>query len=571
MRRQFQLTLVMIAVSIFAAFAGLPAAADEALPPCSAEEFIAIFELIAEHQVGAERSFESLSELLGYSHAQLEERETVLERLPRCADGVEAQRLLLSLGADIVGRNALDLANLPSRENPYRQQLASDQQRIEALAQALLSRDRANAPSAGSRRILACTDAERQLLADRMAESLTPGAGDAIDILVARLAWREEALPQLPACAEALPIGWLLYRVSSDAAASQALAYAGVSAGTNPYDDLEAAAREELRVWLQLTRRELSPGSSAASRLRGDLPACSASELALAEASLQFAKAALAAESAAPASLSAQLALSREYVQNRELYTRQLPGCAEAYAAGWWLAEANSDAAARAVLPERDIQPSQVAATAALTRLESLLADPRLPAASGSRRPPFCSESQVIYFNVYLLPALYRYTEAALNADATELAALEEESRQLRELLWQRLPRCEASLALGWRMRRVAADFVALLALEAAGAAPRDIPYFDAIVADMTALSAELRALNAGSYYAAGRIYYVIVDGYANVRSCGSTECEAVGLVQGGDALRVVDDGGSWYEIQLSDGGSAWIASFLLSRTPPGA
>ena len=120
-------------------------------------------------------------------------------------------------------------------------------------------------------------------------------------------------------------------------------------------------------------------------------------------------------------------------------------------------------------------------------------------------------------------------------------------------------------------MRGISADFIAMIALESAGTAPRQIPYLQSIIDDIADLSALIDTLNADSVFAAGLVYYVIADGYANIRSCGSTECSVVGVVQRGEALRVLDDQDTWFEIQLSDGGTAWIAGFLTEKTPPGA
>ena len=62
-------------------------ATDDPIPPCTTEEFVAIFELIAENQADAALDLQSLNDLLGYSRAQLELRDQVLSALPHCADG----------------------------------------------------------------------------------------------------------------------------------------------------------------------------------------------------------------------------------------------------------------------------------------------------------------------------------------------------------------------------------------------------------------------------------------------------------------------------------------------------
>lgn len=68
----------------------------------------------------------------------------------------------------------------------------------------------------------------------------------------------------------------------------------------------------------------------------------------------------------------------------------------------------------------------------------------------------------------------------------------------------------------------------------------------------------------------APKTYYVTATPYVNIRSCAATSCEIVGAAQHGEALTVIDDSGDWYEIQLENGESAFVAGFLASERPPG-
>ena len=491
--------------------------------------------------------------------------------------------MLLSLGVDIVARNALDLASLPPDENPYRQQLDTDQARLESLSEAMLNRDRANAPSPEERHSPACTDEEISQIVDSVAEFLV-AIDDADSIanlplyvqsVARRLAWREENLPRLPACAEAIPLALLLNRASSDAAAHHALAFAGVSQQTNPYDDLETAALAELRVWLEQTQLARAGAESTPTGVKSRLPACTQTELASAYASLQPAYERIGGYGFANEP-PIMLAYSRDHIDSRAAFFRQLPGCAEAFHAGWRLAEAISAEAADVAFAGANTTMAEQAgasrarAIAALSRLESLLDDQQTSASAQRRGAPACRDDQMVFFNVYIATAFHRFTEAALEAKSpADLTTLIEQAGSLRELLWEQLPRCGEALEAGWLMRRIASDFIALLALESAGVDPLDIPYLRSIIDDMAALAAQIDALNDDTFFAGGLIYYVNADGYANIRACGSIECEAVGLVQRGDVLRVLDDASAWYKIQLSDGSAAWIAGFLASKTPP--
>jgi hypothetical protein len=61
--------------------------------------------------------------------------------------------------------------------------------------------------------------------------------------------------------------------------------------------------------------------------------------------------------------------------------------------------------------------------------------------------------------------------------------------------------------------------------------------------------------------------FNVIANSNANMRSCGSTECEIVGQTTSGSLLVVVGESGDWYEVE-HDGGTAFIASWLTVRGP---
>ena len=120
-------------------------------------------------------------------------------------------------------------------------------------------------------------------------------------------------------------------------------------------------------------------------------------------------------------------------------------------------------------------------------------------------------------------------------------------------------------------MRRIAADLVALIGLEAAGAAAIDIPYLHGVAADMSWLAARLDELTGdlGSSARAGTRYYIIAERGANIRSCASTDCPVIATALAGDTVYASDDRGAWYRLNLPDKQTGYIASFLLSSTPP--
>lgn len=65
------------------------------------------------------------------------------------------------------------------------------------------------------------------------------------------------------------------------------------------------------------------------------------------------------------------------------------------------------------------------------------------------------------------------------------------------------------------------------------------------------------------------KTYYVNATGTVNIRSCASTDCGVVTTAKPSDALTVIDDSGTWYELQLDDGKTGYIADFLVSVNEP--
>jgi hypothetical protein len=61
--------------------------------------------------------------------------------------------------------------------------------------------------------------------------------------------------------------------------------------------------------------------------------------------------------------------------------------------------------------------------------------------------------------------------------------------------------------------------------------------------------------------------FNVVATGNANMRSCGSTDCEIVAQASNGQLMVVIGIDEDWYEIQLDDG-TAWIVDWLTVRGP---
>ena len=183
-----------------------------------------------------------------------------------------------------------------------------------------------------------------------------------------------------------------------------------------------------------------------------------------------------------------------------------------------------------------------------------------------------CSRTEILFLTAYLLPEFDEFSLAALSLRApTGLPGLVARSLDLRDLLWLELPRCAESLEVGLAMRRAAADFVALIGLEAAGIPAIDVPYLHGVAADMAWLAQRLNELasDLGGAIRTGTPYYIIAERGANIRSCASTDCPVVATALAGDVVYAANDSGAWYQLDLGDNQTGYIASFLLSSNPP--
>ena len=66
----------------------------------------------------------------------------------------------------------------------------------------------------------------------------------------------------------------------------------------------------------------------------------------------------------------------------------------------------------------------------------------------------------------------------------------------------------------------------------------------------------------------ATELFTVQATGNVNIRSCGETTCGVVSVATQGKVYSVIGESGDWYEIQLDDGQTGYIASWLTVRGP---
>ncbi|MCY3798447.1 MAG: SH3 domain-containing protein [Chloroflexi bacterium] len=564
---------------------------DSALPLCADEEFLKFFNMIVEHQIEFDADITKASMLRRVSRAQMERREAYTSELPMCADAIAIQRLLIQLSGDALGRAALESAGLPAGDNPYFLRLPDSQARIEDLLSTMLGVDRSAAPPPLQRELPACGMADLSLLVVAAAEflDLDPSSGEganpaeSLDSINRLLQWREENIPLLPLCAESIDLAQALSAASTDSAAAKAFNYAGLSAERNPFPPLLKAGVATVTNWLdQWSAAVVSQASAAPSSSIGGgrLPPCAPSDLPAGIEALKFEYAALLERDAAKADLANYGAAQIAFRQAR---LAQLPNCEETFALRWFSMEALADVSLRlAVDAGSSASPienlpdaagdSEVRVANLWTNLEDLLAHGQRKLRQGQTAASTCSDADELFLLSYLLPVFWEFTDAALTiSQPEEVAALVNQSYAFRQLLWKHLPRCDDALAMGLLMRAIAADTVAMLALELAGLPAAEIPYLPKISRDMERLFDRIGEFYSacGTVHGATMTYYVTAANIANVRACASTICNIVTTASRGQRIDVVDDLSNWYEIVLPNCETAFIAGFLASQTPP--
>ncbi|MCE2473949.1 MAG: hypothetical protein J4G18_19040, partial [Anaerolineae bacterium] len=206
----------------------LLAAPALAQAPCTRAEFLTIFKQTADLQLLLDASLGTVEDLLSFSENAIAAQAA---SLLNCADALEYQLMTIEVTGDFIGRQALDLANVPQGDNPYRLRFAGAQERLEASLSAMLGRDRNDAPAADERSLPDCSADEISELDELVAELLTLlDSSDASDDLAyallaidARLLWRDEALQGRPGCAEWLELLPTLSAAATDSAAGYAI------------------------------------------------------------------------------------------------------------------------------------------------------------------------------------------------------------------------------------------------------------------------------------------------------------------------------------------------------------
>jgi uncharacterized protein YgiM (DUF1202 family) len=60
----------------------------------------------------------------------------------------------------------------------------------------------------------------------------------------------------------------------------------------------------------------------------------------------------------------------------------------------------------------------------------------------------------------------------------------------------------------------------------------------------------------------------IVVNGDVNLRACAGTDCDILSIAEDGSLLTVIGIDGDWYQVELEDGTTAFIAASLTTRGP---
>lgn len=257
----------------------------------------------------------------------------------------------------------------------------------------------------------------------------------------------------------------------------------------------------------------------------------------------------------------------------------ELPRCAEAFAIGWLMSQVAGDAVAVAALDlagdDSDwlLEPmssGQARIAALLEDLNAALDGAALTPQSLDDVGAACSDAQLAVLAPGILAGFQDTGAMALAvASPEEFSDYASAYLDWREATWEHLPRCNEAVEFGLMMNQILGDFVALFLQRYNGLADEDNPLNPQIETELNRFAVKMEAVvTALDRNRTVLDYTVSGDSGANIRACPRTDCEILAVFDKGQALRIIDDSGQWYEVRLNNGDTGFIAGFLASPDP---
>ncbi len=482
----------------------IPAASgqENGYPACSESEILVLISSMLDYLALHQPSIDALDDLLDHAALHIESRDSSFSLLPLCSTAIVTQRQVIALYGDFAGGSALDHADLPRSDNPYFARDLVDEGRIgRALEDLMAAAGEGDAPQERSP-IRFCSRAENNLLNELAEEFLSFDLGAAtagnrtlivfIDLI---LAWREEKMSLLPECAQAIELGFLLSKATSDTAAMLAFGYAGVPESENAYVQPAGQARESLSTWrkdLMIIQPRYKGATVLALGPASELPACDrilvgATNRVLTRKVLDVVEMVTTVETDADLA-----AYEQAHLELLESSLAPLTLCAEIFEFNWLARQILADSAAWAAYKVMGFEASRnpfsarIGATgsALLSWIDNANAiiesdEQTVPQALEERQAAACRSGEALLVIGYLAPDFRAFGRASRDIRTSEdMFTLFDLSPALLESLWLDLPRCREALEIGLVMHQIAGDLIAMLALDFAGADAGDtVPY----------------------------------------------------------------------------------------------
>ena len=529
------------------------------------------------------------AELAQFGEAYLQWRIDILPSLMTCVENIRLGLLMSQMGADTASVLGLHFARFPRDRIPYSTRsvevIEEFGEYIVEVSDLIESGERNDLspsqpddlPSCNQDEVAALLDLAGEFQAVHVERQTIEIAGDLPPYIEKQLDWRLKALTNMPECAEALE--WILHMLllNVDTGGFFALQAAGISNDANPFVEPVANGGGLVEQWLatNLSVERVAPGLRP---YGSNFPGCSLVQAHLPIDSADFQS--ILRKSQSLGTLEDVQSYGSEQIRWRADLWKRLALCAEAIEVGWFMSQLAGDLSAAAALDlaglEAGDNPYQQRALLGLDEkkgLESLLAEPDWASslASEDGELPACNVQQSAQLETINVDFQTELVGIALEIESlADLIRYSDLHIEWREEIWRELPGCEDALVQGLLMNMLATDFTTAFALYVAGVDTDNNPYMlQALGAwtrlvDLTILADLLESESTGT-----KTYYVTANPSANIRSCASTSCSILGSAKRGEAITVIDDSADWYEIRLENGGTAYIAGFLMSKNPP--
>ena len=228
----------------------------DGFPACSESEILTLISSVLDYLSVRQPSIHTMGDLVDNAALHIEARDSSFSLLPLCNTAIVTQRQIITLYGDFAGGSALDRAGVSRGANPYFTRDLVNEARIGRALEDLFAAAGEGTPPEERGELRLCLRAENDLLNELAAEFLNvhlrpadEQAAAPITSIDRVLAWRDEKMALLPECAQAIELGFLLSKATTDVAALLAFHYAGLPDANNPYAQPVRHARESLSTW----------------------------------------------------------------------------------------------------------------------------------------------------------------------------------------------------------------------------------------------------------------------------------------------------------------------------------